>query len=61
MISLISVIVVLIVIGLLLWAAEQIPMDATIRRIIQVVVVVFVVLWLLQAFLGTGNIGGISI
>jgi len=57
MLTLIGIVVTLIVVGLLLWAAEQIPMDGTIRRILEVIVVVFVVLWLLSAFglLGTGT------
>ena len=46
--SLISILVVLIIAGLILWAVSQFPLDATIVRIIRVVVVVFVVLWLLQ-------------
>ena len=56
MLTLIGIVVTLIVVGLLLWAAEQIPMDGTIRRILEVIVV-FVVLWLLSAFglLGTGT------
>jgi len=41
---LIQVIVVLIIVGLLLWIVQQIPMDATIARIIRVVVVVAVCL-----------------
>ncbi len=53
----ITILVVLILIGLLVWAAEQIPMDATIKRIIQVVGVVFAVLYLLQAF---GLIAGLQ-
>lgn len=45
------VIVVLIVIGVLLWLVnEKIPMDGTIKMIINVVVVLCVVLWLLQIF-----------
>jgi type IV secretory pathway TrbL component len=48
--SLIYILVVIIVVGLLLWAAEQLPMDGTVRRILQVVVVVALVLWILQAF-----------
>lgn len=61
MISLIGIVVALIIIGLLLWVAEQIPGDANIKRIIQVVVIVVVILWLLQAFVGVGNVGGVSI
>jgi type IV secretory pathway TrbL component len=48
--SIITILVVIIVVGLLLWAAQQIPMDATVRRILTVVVVVVLVLWILQAF-----------
>ncbi len=48
---LIDVVVALIIVGLVLWVIEQIPMDAMIARIIRVVVVVCVVLWLLSAVL----------
>ena len=48
--SLVGLIVVIVVVGVLLWAAEQIPMSPPIRRVLQVVVVVVLVLWLLQAF-----------
>lgn len=48
--SLISILVVLVIAGLVLWAVAQFPLDATIVKIIRVVVVVFVILWLLQAF-----------
>ncbi len=55
--SLIGLIVVIVVVGVLLWAAEQIPMSPPIRRVLQVVVVVFLVLWLLQSFgLLSGNL-----
>lgn len=47
----ISLIVALIVVGVLLWAVEAlVPMDATIRRVIQVVVVVCVLLYVLRTF-----------
>lgn len=49
---LIHIVIVLIVVGLLLWIVQQIPMDATIARIIRVVVVVMVCLWLLSILLG---------
>jgi type IV secretory pathway TrbL component len=48
--SLLHILVVIVVVGLLLWAAEQIPMNAVVRRILGVVVIVALVLWLLQAF-----------
>lgn len=46
---LLSIVIVLIVAGLLLWVCGQLPLDPTILRIIRVVVVVFVVLYLLYA------------
>lgn len=49
---LIEIIVVLIVVGLLLWVVQQIPMDAAIARIIRVVVIVFVIIWLLYILMG---------
>jgi len=45
---LLSLVVTLIVVGLLLWAVEQLPLDATIKRLIHVVAIVFAVLWLLH-------------
>lgn len=48
---LIHIVVVLIIIGILLWAINQfIPMDAKIKQILNVVVVIAVLLWLLQQF-----------
>jgi len=48
---LISLIVTLIVIGVLLWLVNTyIPMDAKIKKILNVVVVICVVMWLLYAF-----------
>ena len=48
--SLVSVVVILIVVGVLLWLMEKyIPMDPTIKRIIVAVVVIGIVLWLLSA------------
>lgn len=46
----ISVLLVLIVIGLLLYLVQQLPLDAQILRIIHAVVIVCVVMWLLQVF-----------
>jgi len=53
---LINLVVVLIVVGVLLWAVNNyIPMDGRIKQILNIVVVVAVVLWLLQVF---GIFGG---
>jgi hypothetical protein len=49
--SLLTLIVTLIVIGVLLYLANTyIPMEATMKRILNAVVIIAVVLWLLNAF-----------
>jgi hypothetical protein len=60
--SLITVVVVLIVVGVLLWLVNTyIPMDGKIKSIINVVVVIAVVLWLLSAFGVLGSLDSIHI
>ncbi len=60
--SLLSLIVVLIVVGVLLWLVNtMIPMDGNIKNIINIVVVIAVVLWLLQAFGLLGDLGAVRI
>ena len=58
--SLVSLVIVLIVVGVLLWLVQTyIPMDPTIKRIILIVVIIAVVLYVLSAFgllAGLGNI-----
>lgn len=55
---LISLIIVLVVVGVLLWLVNAyIPMDAMMKRILNIVVIVAVVLWLLKAF---GLLDGLS-
>jgi hypothetical protein len=44
----ISILVVLIVLGVALYLVELIPMDATIKRIVWVVAILFTVLYVLQ-------------
>ena len=56
--SMISLVLTLIVVGVLLWLVNAfIPMDAKIKKILNVVVVICVVVWLLYAFgiLGRGG------
>lgn len=49
--SLISVVIVLIVVGVVLYLINQfIPMDSKIKSILNIVVVIVVILWLLNAF-----------
>jgi hypothetical protein len=48
---LLNVLVVLVVVGLLLWLVNRfIPMEGTIKSILNAVVVIAVVLWLLNIF-----------
>ncbi len=59
---LLNVVVTLIVVGVLLWLVNSyIPMDAKIKKILNIVVVVAVVLWLLNAFGLIGNLGNIRV
>lgn len=49
--SLLTLIVVLVLVGVLLWAVNKyVPMDPNIKNIMNIVVVIAVVLWLLKAF-----------
>ena len=49
--SLLSVVIGLVVVGVLLWLVNTyLPMDHKIKSILNVVVVIAVVLWLLSAF-----------
>lgn len=49
--SLLTIIIALVLVGVVLWLVNSyIPMDATIKRILNIVVVIATVLWLLKAF-----------
>ncbi|KRT72214.1 MAG: hypothetical protein XU12_C0023G0002 [Deltaproteobacteria bacterium CSP1-8] len=55
---LIHVVIVLVVVGVILWLINTyLPMDAKIKKILNIVVVIAVVLWLLRAF---GILGSLS-
>jgi len=46
-----TILIVLIVIGLLLWLVNTyIPMDAKIKQILNIVAIIAVIIWLLKAF-----------
>ncbi|MTW21111.1 Thivi_2564 family membrane protein [Allochromatium palmeri] len=48
---LITLVITLVVVGLILWLVNNyIPMDGTIKKILNVVVIIFVILWLLSVF-----------
>lgn len=49
---LIQILIVLLIAGLILWAVSQFPIDATIARIIRVVIIVVVCIWLIYALAG---------
>jgi hypothetical protein len=49
--SLISLLIILIAVGVVLWLINTyIPMDGKIKKILNVVVVIFVIVWLLGSF-----------
>jgi hypothetical protein len=59
---LIQLVIVLVVVGLVLWVINSyIPMQSTIKRILNVVVVICVIIWLLSVFGLIGNIMSIRI
>lgn len=48
--SLITIIITLVVVGFVLWLINYIPMQPTIKKIINTVVVIFAVIWLFKIF-----------
>lgn len=60
--SLLTVLIVLIVAGLLLWLVNNfIPMDRKIKTILNVVVVIVVIVWLLKSFGLFDSMGNIQL
>lgn len=60
--SLLSLVITLVVVGVLLWLLNNyVPMDGKIKTIINVVVVIVVVIWLLQAFGLLGSLQNIRV
>lgn len=60
--SLITLVLTLIVVGVLLWLVNRyIPMDAKIKQILNIVVVIVVVLWLLNVFGVISALGAIRV
>ena len=50
-VPLVTVVIVLIVVGVILWLINSyIPMQGTVKKILNAVVVICVVLWLLKVF-----------
>ncbi|GBL45562.1 hypothetical protein SFMTTN_1372 [Sulfuriferula multivorans] len=59
---LIQLVIVLVVVGVVLWLINTyIPMEATIKKILNVVVIIVVILWLLSVFGVLGSLSGVRI
>ena len=59
---LINLVITLIVVGVLLWLVNTyIPMDGKIKQILNLVVVIAVVIWLLQAFGVMGSLNSVRV
>ncbi len=57
-----SIVITLIIVGVLLWLVNAyIPMDAKIKKILNIVVVICVIVWLLYAFGILGGTGTIRV
>lgn len=60
--SLFTVLLVLIVVGVVLWLVNTyVPLDPKIKRILNWVVVIFVIIWLCKAFGLFASLKGVSI
>lgn len=60
--SLISLVITLIVVGVLLWAVNAyIPMDPKIKSILNIVIVIAVILWLLSVFGVLGDLHSVRV
>jgi len=60
--GLVGLVITLVVVGVLLWLLNNyVPMDAKIKTIINIVVVIVVVIWLLQAFGVLADLGRVRI
>jgi hypothetical protein len=60
--SLLTIILVIVLVGVLLWALNSfVPMDSKVKSILNVVVIIVLIIWLLQAFGVIGSLGGIRV
>ena len=60
--SLLTIIIVLVVVGVVLWLINAyIPMDAMVKRILNIVIIIFLVIWLLKAFGVWGELGKVRV
>jgi hypothetical protein len=60
--TLIQLVITLVVVGVILWLINSyIPMQANIKKILNVVVVIVVILWLLKVFGVLGTMSGMHV
>ena len=60
--SLVTIVITLIVVGVLLWLINTyIPMDGKIKKLLNIVVMVVVVLWLLNVFGVWGHLHNVRV
>lgn len=60
--SLLTIVITIVVVGLLLWAINSfIPMEGRVKNILNGVVIVCLILWLLQAFGVLGSLGNVRV
>lgn len=62
--DIVSLIIVFVVVGVVLWLINTyVPMQASVKRLLNIAVVVLLVLWLLFSVLGLGggNLGAVRI
>ncbi len=57
--SLISLVITLIIVGAVLYVISLLPIDGTVKKIINIVVILVILLWILQMFVG--GIGDIHV
>jgi hypothetical protein len=58
----IHLIIVLVAVGVILWLVNNyIPMDGKIKRILNIVVIIAVIIWLLSVFGVIGSLSGIRV
>jgi hypothetical protein len=60
--DLLTIIIVIVIVGILLYLINQfIPMDAKIKKILNIVVVIALIIWLLNAFGLFAHLGSVRI
>ena len=59
---LVQLVITLVVVGVILWLINSyIPMQSTIKRILNAVVIIVVILWLLSLFGVIGSLSGLRV